>query len=143
MILLNSKSIVDCEDYEEEHNNEIFRIANTIIDTLPDYDCVVSISYIDDVDNGENKKNLNCSLHDFLSMVEYVDFKNGLDIVIGDNNVLSLVAYGQYYEINNQLYYMKSIINILPYVGEFEFLDISTAIINMKNDLIDYQMKMN
>lgn len=140
MKLLNSKSILDCEEYEEQqHNDETIKIANKIINTLADYDCVVVIDFVDEAHKDNERQILSCNLHDFLSTVEYVDIKNGVDITIGSDNTLCLVAHGQTYRKNNELYFSKTEIHILPYVNDFEFLDIS----NTLEDFLNYSYIKN
>mgnify|MGYP007128339739 CR=1 FL=1 len=46
-MLLNSKSILNCnEEEEKEHNNEIEEISKMIY-SLPNYDCAIIIKYVD------------------------------------------------------------------------------------------------
>ena len=46
-LLLNSKSILNCnEEEEKEHNNEIEEISKMIY-SLPNYDCAIIIKYVD------------------------------------------------------------------------------------------------
>lgn len=136
-MLLTSKSIVDCNEYEEEvHNNEIELIAESICE-LPNYDCAVVMKYKDIAHKDRKETIMSCSLHDFLEMVEYVDIKNGIDLKIGDNNLLTICAYGQGYEMKGEHYNVITEIFIMPYEDEGEFLDISQQLINIrKRELI-------
>lgn len=124
-MLLNSKSIIDCDEYEEViHNEEIELIANKVYD-LPNYDCAVVIKYKDVAHKNKKEKIISCRLHDFLEMAQYADIKNGVDIEIGDNNLLAIRAYGQQYEMNDNYYNITTDIYFMPYKGEGEFIDIS------------------
>lgn len=134
-ILLTSKSILDCNEQEEEiHNKEIENIVN-FIQTFPNYECVIILKYKDKAHEHLKDKILQGSLHDFLSNIEYVDFKNGIDLKIGDNNLLTIIAYGQNYLINNEFNYVITEILIMPYNNdeEHEFLDISYKLLSNLN----------
>lgn len=134
-MLLNSKSIIDCDEYEEVmHNNEIELIAEKVC-KLPNYDCAVVIKYKDIAHKDKQDTIMSCNLHDFLEMAEYVDIKNGIDLKIGDNNLLTIRAYGQGYVMNDEYYNVITEIFIMPYEGEGEFLDISQYLNNQMNDI--------
>ena len=132
-ILLTSKSILDCNEQEEEiHNKEIENIVD-IIQTFPNYNCAVIFKYIDKAHEHLADKILQGNLHDFLNNIEYVDFKNGIDLKVGDNNLLTIIAYGQNYLINNEFNHVITEILIVPYTNdeEREFLDISFKLVSL------------
>lgn len=132
-MLLNSKSILECDEFEEqEHNQEILDIVDEISE-LPNYDCAVVIKSLDPAHKNVEDKIMACSLYDFLETIEYVDIKNGVDIEIGDNNVLNLICYGSTYTLNEKHYLVKNSISILPYDENREFLDLSYLFIG--NDI--------
>ena len=142
-MLLNSKSIIDCDEYEEEiHNGEIELIADKIYE-LPNYDCAVVIKYKDIAHKNKKEKIMSCSLHNFLEMVQYVDIKNGVDLEIGDNNLLTIRAYGQCYEIKDDYYNVITDIYIMPFEGKVVFIDISYIFKDMNLKPTDYQLELN
>lgn len=52
MKFLNSKSILDCNEFEEvQHNEETYRIFEKLLN-FPDYDCAVIIKCFDEGNNG-------------------------------------------------------------------------------------------
>lgn len=131
-ILLNSKSILECNEQEEKiHNKEIENIVD-IIQTFPNYNCAILFKYKDKTHKHLENKILQGSLHDFLSNIEYVDFKNGIDLKLGDNNLLTIIAYGQNYYINNEFNNVITEIIIMPYNNDEdrEFLDISFKLLS-------------
>ena len=76
-------------------------------------------------------------------MVQYVDIKNGVDLEIGDNNLLTIRAYGQCYEIKDDYYNVITDIYIMPYEGKGEFIDISYIFKDMNLKPTDYQLELN
>lgn len=55
-MLLNSKSILNCnEEEEKEHNNEIEEISKMIY-SLPNYDCAIIIKYVDKANEKEKRR---------------------------------------------------------------------------------------
>ena len=119
---------MDCNEQEEIHNKEI-KIIIDIIQTFPNYDCAVIFKYKDKAHEHLEDKIIQGNLHDFLNNIEYIDFKNGIDLKIGDNNLLTIVAYGQNYLINNEFSYAITEIIIMPYNEVREFLDISNQLL--------------
>jgi hypothetical protein len=129
-LLLNTKSIIDCNEEEyEEHIQELTDIEELICE-LPNYDCAVILKYLDPAHEKREEKVRNCSLHDFMEMVQYADIKNGVDIEIGDNNIFNLVCYGETYTINDIIYSVKTCISIMPYDENKDFLDLSQFLLN-------------
>lgn len=130
-ILLTSKSILDCNEQEEEiHNKEIENIVD-IIQIFPNYDCAIIFKYKDKIHEHLEKKIIQGNLHDFLNNIEYVDIKNGIDLKIGDNNLLTIIAYGQNYSINSKFNCIITEIVIMPYNNDREFLDISYELLSL------------
>lgn len=77
MIFINSKRILDCNEHEEEkHNEEIRKFLNNLY-FLKDYICGVIIKRIDIIEKEVIK---DCTLHQCMEMIEYVDCKNGVDL---------------------------------------------------------------
>lgn len=114
-MMLNSKSILDCDEYEKEiHNEEIQSIMDKVC-LLPNYDCAVIFKYLDPVHQKNDEIIKGCRLHDFLDMIEYTDFKNGVDVIFDDNNIFTLITYGQGYCMNDSFYNVITSVQILPY----------------------------
>lgn len=136
-MLLNTKSIIECDEYEEViHNKEIEMIENEIC-KLPNYDCLVVFRYVDEYHKEKEQQTMSCQLHEFLSMMEYSDIKNGIDIKIGDNNILTITAYGQAYKVGEKWYTIEEEILIMPLDENNDFIDLSNTLknINMSNNL--------
>ena len=115
-MLLNSKSILNCnEEEEKEHNNEIEEISKMIY-SLPNYDCAIIIKYVDKAN--EKRK--------------YIDIKNGIDLVIEDNNIFSIHAYGQCYKLKDDFHFVETNIYIMPYDENRDFIDISNFLVANK-----------
>lgn len=137
-MLLNSKSILNCDEYEEKlHNEEIQLIVDKVC-SLPNYDCAVIFKYMDLAHQKNDEIIKGCSFHDFMEMIEYTDFKNGIDIVIDDNNIFTLVAYGQGYYLNDEYYNVVTNIQILPYDENRKFLDVSRFFIQQELSIDKY-----
>ena len=124
MELLNSKSILDCNEQEiEQHNQE----CSAIIESLhkyDDYDCAVIYKYFDEANKEKEPVIKQCNLHDCLDMVQYADIKNGVDFATVEG-FLTFICYGSEYEYNNQMYLVTTGIQIRPYDKERNFIRIS------------------
>ena len=131
-MLLNSKSILNCnEEEEKEHNNEIEEISKMIY-SLPNYDCAIIIKYVDKANEKRKEEILSCNMHDYLDMLEYIDIKNGIDLVIEDNNIFSIHAYGQCYKLKDDFHFVETNIYIMPYDENRDFIDISNFLVANK-----------
>lgn len=65
-----------------------------------------------------------CQLYDFMEMIEYVDFKNGIDFTVEDNVIFVIVVYGQGYEMNGIYHLIETQIHVMPYDENRNFLKI-------------------
>ena len=82
MKLLNSKSILDCDEFEEEiHNKETQEILERLL-KYPNYDCAAIIKYFDEANKDREPIIKQCELHSCEEIIEYVDFKNGVDLAL-------------------------------------------------------------
>lgn len=128
-MLLNSKTIIECNDIEEE--NHIWEIQNivSIIQKLPNYECLVLINKLDKLHSQDNQEIMSCLLHDFMELPQYFDIKNGVDFEIGDSNIFNVICYGGTYIVEGQSHFIKTCISILPYDSNKEFIDISNYLI--------------
>ena len=119
---ISSKSILDCnEDEEELHNQEIEDYCNKIYG-ISNYDTAVLIQRVDIEAQEEIIKS--CKLHDFMNMIEFVDYKNGIDLYYDEKEILTIMAYGQGYKINGIYSLTKTRIIILPYNERKKFLNL-------------------
>lgn len=125
MKLLNTKSILDCEEEELElHDLEVNKVLDHIY-SLENYDCAVIFKYVDEAHKDKEDVIKSCELHDFMEMIEYADFKNGFDFAVDDNGVFVVVAYGQGYELNGNYHLIETHIHVMPYDENREFLNIT------------------
>ena len=114
MLMLNEKSSIDCDELElEKHSEEIEELMEKLI-KLEDYDCVVLHKYIDLAHKDKEMKVIDSNLWDIYELVEYADFKNGVDILIDDEGFLNLSVYGQTYRMDGNDYFINSIFKIIP-----------------------------
>ena len=121
MNLLNSKSILDCEEYEEEiHNQEINNFLELLMQK-DNYDCAVLIKSFDEAHKNEEPIIKSCKLYDCQEMLEYVDIKNGVDVANVDG-YFTFITYGQCYSLNGIQCMVTQGIQIRPYDEKREFI---------------------
>lgn len=114
MRLLNTKSILDCDEVEEEiHNRETQDILSKL-SNYPNYDCAAIIKYFDEANKDKEPIIKSCNLHNCDEMIEYVDSKNGVDVAIVED-FLTFIVYGKGYSINNKYHLVQVGIQIRPY----------------------------
>lgn len=121
MELLNSKSILDCNELEIEQRNQE---CSTIIENLhkyDDYDCAVIYKYFDKVSKEKEPVIKQCNLYDCLDMIQYADIKNGVDFSIVEG-FLTFICFGSEYEYNNQIHLVTTGIQIRPYNNDKDFI---------------------
>ena len=132
MLMLNEKSCIDCDEFEfEKHSEEIEELMEKLI-KLEDYDCVVLHKYIDLGHKDKEMKVIDSNLWDIYELVEYADFKNGVDILIDDEGFLNLSVYGQTYRMDGNDYFINPIFKIIPRDKDWNFLDISGFLLEGK-----------
>lgn len=120
MRLLNTKSILDCDEVEEEiHNRETQDILSKL-SNYPNYDCAAIIKYFDEANKDKEPIIKSCSLHNCDEMIGYVDSKNGVDIAIVED-FLTYIVYGQGYSVNDKYHLIQTGIQIRPYDCEKKF----------------------
>ena len=109
MKLLNSKSSIDCNEYEEKyHLNEIQTIYKNIC-KINNIDCALVIT-----NSFENEpKIIKSKLHNILDDLAYFDIKNGVD-VYQDEDFITFVLNGQIYKENNDYKIFNTFIKVLP-----------------------------
>lgn len=107
MILLNTKSILQCNEKETEiHNKEVESFFNNNFSTNP-YLCEVTTTYLDTYQKEtktETKQVINT--YELEDIIQNYDIKNGLDIFQDTNNydiILKLYGQGYCYKYENNL----------------------------------------
>lgn len=120
---LNTKSILGCNELEEDnHNQEIQKILQKLQD-YPDYDCAAIIKYFDEANKDKEPIIKSCNLHNCDEMIEYIDSKNGIDIAIVED-FLTFIVYGQDYSLNDKYHLIQAGIQIRPYDMNKQFIKI-------------------
>lgn len=130
MRLLNTKSILDCNELEEEKHNQENQDLLSKLSNYPNYDCAAIIKYFDEANKDKEPIIKSCNLHNCDEMINYIDSKNGVDIAIVED-FLTFIVYGQGYFIGNISYQTQTGIQIRPYDSkrDFIFLNISKDIV--------------
>ena len=130
MELLTSKSIIKCNEKEEQqHIQEMMKLENKLWE-LDNYDCLI-IQKSQDIYHKDQKGELFAyNLHGIYSLAEFVDCKNGADAYIDDNGLLVLSVYGQSYTYENENYLLNSTFCVIPHNEVGTVLDISDFIQN-------------
>ena len=130
MRLLNTKSILDCNELEEEKHNQENQDLLSKLSNYPNYDCAAIIKYFDEANKDKEPIIKSCNLHNCDEMINYIDSKNGVDIAIVED-YLAFIVYGQGYFIDNISYQTQTGIQIRPYDSkrDFIFLNISKDIV--------------
>lgn len=131
-LLLTTRSIMECFDDEVEDHNDEIRVIEQKICELSNHDCIAVMIFVDEANKKKHERQFFCKLHNFMEMIEYADIKNGIDIKIGDNDLLTIVAYGQAYKFNNSHGIVEEYIHILPISSTGEFVDIGLFLRNCK-----------
>lgn len=107
MFLLNTKSILQCDEKKTEiHNNEIEMLFNQHLSSNPNL-CKVTTTYLDTYQKEtktETSKIIN--IYELDDFIQKYDIKNGLDVFVDTNNydiILKLYGQGYYYKHENHL----------------------------------------
>ena len=139
MDLLNSKTILDCDEKEEEiHNEEIERFLKLILN-LPNYECAM-IFKREDLNNQKEIIKA-CMFHEVLDNIDYVDIKNGVDLFVEDG-ILHIYCYGQHYTIDQTNKLVLNNIQVLPYNENREFLDLFSNVSEIKEYVQNGKVKV-
>ncbi len=124
MILLNSKSILQCDESEEEiHNKEIQDAIDEII-AYKDYDCALICKYQDIGHKNIDQRIDSCCFSEVLEYLGTRDIKNGLDLYT-DGQYLVFLVYGQGYTVidTNEYHLVVEAIKVMPYINK-EFYNV-------------------
>ena len=107
MILLNTKSILQCDETETEiHSKEVESFFNNNFSTNP-YLCQVTTTYLD-THQKDTKSEISkvINIYELNDFIQKYDIKNGLDVFVDTNNydiILKLYGQGYYYKHENHL----------------------------------------
>lgn len=123
MIFINSKKILDCDENEEEkHNEEISKFLDNLY-SLEDYICGVIIKRVDVVGKEQNEIIRDCTLHQCMDVIEYVDCKNGVDLY-EEYGFITFYVYGQGYFYDNEYHYVTHVIQIRPFDKDKNYVNV-------------------
>ena len=114
MILLNTKSILQCDEEETEiHNNEIEMLFEQHLSSNPNL-CQVTISYLDPHQKETKSETTQViNLYELDDFIQKYDIKNGMDILLDTNNYdIILHLYGQGYWFNNNAHLVTTQLRI-------------------------------
>ncbi len=123
-MLLNEKSILDCDENEEIiHNNEIQEIIDVIV-SYKDYDCALICKYQDEGHKHLEQRIDSCSFSGLLEYLGTRDIKNGVDLYT-DGQYLIFLIYGQGYTLTemNEYHLVTEAIKVMPYINK-EFYNV-------------------
>lgn len=124
MILLNSKSILHCDELDEEiHNKEIQDAIDEII-SYKDFDCALICKYQDIGHKNIEQRIDSCCFSELLEHLGTRDIKNGVDLYT-DGQYLVFLVYGQGYTMidTNEYHLVIEAIKIMPYINK-EFYNV-------------------
>ena len=114
MKLLNSKSILDCTELEIEIHEQENKDVIKKICSMKNCTCLVTFRCVDEAHKNQVDYQRLCELYDFMEMIEFTDYKNGIDFAADENNVFTIIVYGQGYELNGIYYLVETHISIFP-----------------------------
>ena len=126
MLLLNSKTILDCLTKQDEvnHRNEINEVLGRIY-LLPNYKTIMRYSFVDDAHQKNIDTFLHSELHEFIESIDGIDCKNGYDLGINEEGLLTVVVYGQFYMMNDAFHIVETQVSIIPFDERNKFVDIT------------------
>ena len=137
MILLNSKSIFQCDELDEEiHNKEIQDAIDEVI-SYKDFDCALICKYQDIGHKNIEQRIDSCCFSELLEHLGTRDIKNGVDLYT-DGQYLVFLVYGQGYTLvdTSEYHLVTEAIKVMPYIKE-EFYNV----INILNGQLPTKIK--
>ena len=115
MILLNTKSILQCNEKETKiHNKEIEMMFNQHLSSNPNL-CQVTTTYLDPHQK-ETKTETSqvINIYELEDFIQKYDIKNGLDVLVDTNNYdIILHLFGQGYWFNNDAHLVTTQLRII------------------------------
>ena len=126
MKLVHSKSILDCSDLELEIHYAETERQDSLIASLPDYDCDVMVVYEDSYHKEKIPPKLfESNLKNYQEFIQNEDLKNGGDAFLTDENHLAFRTYGQLYKYKGQYEMVQCLITIKCYGEGMSPIDMS------------------
>mgnify|MGYP000897997188 CR=1 FL=1 len=114
MILLNTKSILQCNEKETKiHNKEIEMMFNQHLSSNPNL-CQVTTTYLDPHQK-ETKTETSqvINIYELDDFIQKYDIKNGLDVLVDTNNYdIILHLFGQGYWFDNDAHLVTTQLRI-------------------------------
>lgn len=114
MILLNTKSILQCNEEETEiHNKEIEMFFEQHLLSNPNL-CQITTSYLDPYQKETKSETTQIiNIYELDDFIQRYDIKNGLDVYVDTNNYdIILKLYGQGYWFNNETHLTTTLLRI-------------------------------
>ncbi|HEL0599755.1 TPA: hypothetical protein TUT13_001799 [Streptococcus equi subsp. zooepidemicus] len=136
MTLLHTKSIRECTELEEAiHQAEMDNIMNLVFE-LPDYDCELSVTCIDDYHkNHWSPYFLESNLHRVQELLQNEDLKNGVDVFVTQENDLAFKAYGQSYTYQGNVGVLTALVTVTCFGEGRSPIDMSKVFTPPSQDL--------
>lgn len=131
MIHLTTVSALEMDEIQEQEHHEEIAILAQIINEQPNYSCAVLAKYQDPRNSIKPQETLSCNLHDFLTISERYDCKNGIDLLVSDDQFLVMMVYGSLYEYQGEHHYTTVALKFMPYDIDEQFIDISKDILGI------------
>ncbi len=122
MKLINSKSIIDCDEQEEKIHAEEINNVLELLSSKGNYDCAVLKKYQDVGHKHIEMEILHSNLYNISKVIENCDFKNGVDVCIDEEGYYVFVVYGQIYELENKHHMMTTALKIMPFDENRKFI---------------------
>lgn len=130
IIMLNTRSIFDCEDDDEiaKHTEEIQEAIDKVI-KYKDYPCALICKYQDEYHKQFKEKIYDCYLSELFEEMQRFDIKNGVDMCIDEDGYINFIIYGQNYTYKEKDYLITMAMKVLPIDDERNFVDVSDCIL--------------
>lgn len=114
MLLLNTKTVLNCDEVEYEiHSEEILKVID-FLSNQKYLDCAILYKYQDIVHKDQDQKVLSSTLDNLMDIFEMFDLKNGVDVYYEDGFYIFII-YGQNYSFNGEDYLVTVALKILPF----------------------------
>ncbi|HEO6670638.1 TPA: hypothetical protein VBA78_000776 [Streptococcus agalactiae] len=137
MTLLHTKSIRECTELEEAiHQEEMDNIMNLVFE-LPDYDCELSVTYIDDYHkNYWSPYFLESNLHRIEELLQNEDLINGVDVFLTEENDLAFKVYGQSYSYQENVGILTALVTVTCFGEGRSPIDMSKVFIPPTEEMV-------
>lgn len=124
MLLLNTKTVLNCDEVEYEiHSEEILKVID-FLSNQKYLDCAILYKYQDIVHKDQDQKVLSSTLDNLMDIFEMFDLKNGVDVYYEDGFYIFII-YGQNYSFNGEDYLVTVALKILPFDDNRNFMKLA------------------